>query len=129
MSPRTVSLSAEQTSAENDLKAAFIVGLCETIEAVTGLGPEEVTLKKNFVDDLDIDSLSIVEMSIHAEDAYGIAIPDYDLAGLRTVGELQCYLLETVRDNPQAMINLARTHDRTDLVEAIRQYTGHSCPT
>lgn len=124
MSPRTARLTTEQVSAEHDLKTAFMKGLCEAIEEVTGLEAEEVTLEKNFVDDLDIDSLSMVEMAVYAEDTYGIEIPDRDLASLRTVNDVQCYMLRMVRDNPEAMTNLAAKNGRDDLVDAIKLYAA-----
>lgn len=39
-----------------------------------------MTIEKSFVDDLDIDSLSMVEIAVQMEDAYGVKIPDEDLA-------------------------------------------------
>ncbi len=54
-------------------------------EEVTGIDPSEVTPETSFVDDLDIDSLSMVEIAVQTEDKYGVQIPDEDLAGLRTL--------------------------------------------
>ena len=62
----------------------LIAGIAEIIEEVTGIEPSEVTMEKSFVDDLDIDSLSMVEIAVQTEDKYGVKIPDEDLAGLRT---------------------------------------------
>jgi acyl carrier protein len=70
----------------------IIAGLAEIIEEVTGIEPSEVTIEKSFVDDLDIDSLSMVEIAVQTEDKYGVKIPDEDLAGLRTVGDAVSYI-------------------------------------
>lgn len=70
----------------------IITGLAEIIEEVTGIEPSEVTIEKSFVDDLDIDSLSMVEIAVQTEDKYGVKIPDEDLAGLRTVGDAVSYI-------------------------------------
>ncbi|MEV0948385.1 meromycolate extension acyl carrier protein AcpM [Rhodococcus sp. NPDC049939] len=70
----------------------IIAGLAEIIEEVTGIEPSEVTIEKSFVDDLDIDSLSMVEIAVQTEDKYGVKIPDEDLAGLRTVGDAVAYI-------------------------------------
>src|SRR5699024_12189476 len=43
-------------------EAEIITGLAEIVEEVTGIEPSEVTPEKSFVDDLDIDSLSMVEI-------------------------------------------------------------------
>ena len=50
-----------------------------------------MTIEKAFVDDLDIDSLSMVEIAVQMEDKYGVKIPDEDLASLRTVGDAVAY--------------------------------------
>lgn len=70
----------------------IIAGLAEIIEEVTGIEPSEVTVDKSFVDDLDIDSLSMVEIAVQTEDKYGVKIPDEDLASLRTVGDAVSYI-------------------------------------
>lgn len=69
----------------------IIAGIAEIIEEVTGIEPSEVTIEKAFVDDLDIDSLSMVEIAVQMEDKYGVKIPDEDLASLRTVGDAVSY--------------------------------------
>ncbi|GGC71704.1 acyl carrier protein [Hoyosella rhizosphaerae] len=70
----------------------IVAGLASIIEEVTGIEPSEVTIEKSFVDDLDIDSLSMVEIAVQTEDKYGIKIPDEDLASLRTVGDAVNYI-------------------------------------
>ena len=70
----------------------IIAGIAEIIEEVTGIEPSEITPEKSFVDDLDIDSLSMVEIATMAEDKFGVAIPDSDLAKLKTVGDVVSYL-------------------------------------
>ena len=52
----------------------IIAGLAEIIEEVTGIEPSEVTAEKSFVDDLDIDSLSMVEIAVQLEDKYGVKV-------------------------------------------------------
>jgi len=80
----------------------IIAGLAEIIEEVTGIEPSEVTMEKSFVDDLDIDSLSMVEIAVQTEDKYGVKIPDEDLAGLRTVGDVVNYIQKLEQENPEA---------------------------
>jgi acyl carrier protein len=70
----------------------IITGLAEIIEEVTGIEPSEVTPEKSFVDDLDIDSLSMVEIAVQAEDKFGVKIPDDQLAELKTVGDAVDYI-------------------------------------
>ncbi|MCX2965918.1 meromycolate extension acyl carrier protein AcpM [Gordonia aquimaris] len=80
----------------------LIAGIAEIIEEVTGIEPSEVTMEKSFVDDLDIDSLSMVEIAVQTEDKYGVKIPDEDLAGLRTVGDAVAYIQKLEAENPEA---------------------------
>ncbi len=62
-------------------------GLAEIVEEVAGIDAAEVTVDKSFVDDLDIDSLSMVEIAVQAEDRFNVKIPDDALADLKTVGD------------------------------------------
>jgi acyl carrier protein len=47
-----------------------------------------VTPEANFVDDLDIDSLSMVEIAVAAQDKFGVEIPDEQLKDLKTVQDV-----------------------------------------
>jgi acyl carrier protein len=66
--------------------------LADIVEEVAGVDAADVTADKAFVDDLDIDSLSMVEIAVQAEDKFGVKIPDEDLAKLRTVGDAVNYI-------------------------------------
>jgi acyl carrier protein len=70
----------------------ILSGFAEIVEEVAGIDPTEVTVDKSFVDDLDIDSLSMVEIAVQAEDKFGVKIPDDQLAELKTVGDAVDYI-------------------------------------
>ena len=70
----------------------IVAGLAEIVEEVTGVGQAEVTPDKSFVDDLDVDSLSMVEIAVQTEDKYGIEIPDERMKGMRTVRDVVDYI-------------------------------------
>jgi acyl carrier protein len=53
---------------------------------------EDVQPDKSFVDDLDIDSLSMVEVVMAAEDKWGVKIPDSEVKNLKTVGDAVAYI-------------------------------------
>ena len=72
--------------------AEILKGLSEIVEEVAGIETTEVTADKTFVDDLDIDSLSMVEIAVQAEDRFGVKIPDDQLAELKTVGDAVDYI-------------------------------------
>ncbi|WP_019819234.1 acyl carrier protein [Saccharomonospora saliphila] len=73
-------------------KNEILSGLAEIVEEVAGVAQDEVSLEKSFVDDLDIDSLSMVEIAVQAEDKFGVKIPDDELANLKTVSDAVDYV-------------------------------------
>ena len=44
----------------------------------------------------------MVEIAVQTEDKYGVKIPDEDLAGLRTVGDVVNYIQKLEEENPEA---------------------------
>ena len=70
----------------------IIAGLGEIVEEVAGVAAADVTVDKSFTDDLHIDSLSMVEIAVQAEDKFGVKIPDDELANLKTVGDAVDYI-------------------------------------
>ncbi len=51
-----------------------------------GVEPEQVTPDASFVDDLNADSLDLVELIMAFEEEYGMEIPDEDAEKIQTVG-------------------------------------------
>ena len=70
----------------------ILEGLATIVNEVAGVPVEEVQSDKSFVDDLDIDSLSMVEVVMAAEDKWGVKIPDSEVKNLRTVGDAVAYI-------------------------------------
>ena len=66
----------------------ILTGLAEIVEEIAGVPADEVTPDKSFVDDLDIDSLSMVEIAVAAQDKFGVEIPDEQLKDLKTVQDV-----------------------------------------
>ncbi|MGH3870772.1 MAG: acyl carrier protein [Pseudonocardiaceae bacterium] len=69
--------------------------LAEIVNEVAGVETGEVTPDKSFVDDLDIDSLSMVEIAVQVEDRFGVKVPDDVLGNLKTVGDAVDYVAKT----------------------------------
>ena len=67
-------------------------GLAAIVEEVAGVDSDDVTTEKSFVDDLDIDSLSMVEIAVAAQDKFGVEIPDDQLKNLKTVQDVVNYV-------------------------------------
>jgi len=67
-------------------------GLATILNEVADVQPDDVTDDKSFVDDLDVDSLSMVEVAMAAEEKFGVKIPDDELPKLKTVGDAVRYI-------------------------------------
>jgi acyl carrier protein len=70
----------------------ILAGLAEIIDEIAGVPADQVTPDKTFVDDLDIDSLSMVEIAVAAQDKFGVEIPDDQLKDLKTVQDVIDYV-------------------------------------
>ncbi|GAB3902650.1 acyl carrier protein [Microbispora bryophytorum] len=70
----------------------ILAGLGKIINEITGISADEVTPEKSFVDDLDIDSLSMVEIAVAAQDEFGVEIPDDQLKHLKTVKDVVTFI-------------------------------------
>ena len=78
----TVAASADEVRA----------GLAEILNEVADVDAGDVTDDKSVTDELDVDSLSMVEVAMAAEEKFGVKIPDDDLPKLRTVGDAVNYI-------------------------------------
>lgn len=67
-------------------------GLAEILEEIADVASDDVQDDKAFIDDLDVDSLSMVEVVVAAEEKFSIKIPDDDVQNLRTVGDAVSYI-------------------------------------
>ena len=67
-------------------------GMAEILEEIADVQPDDVSDEKSFQDDLDVDSLSMVEVVVAAEERFGVKIPDDDVQNLRTVGDAVSYI-------------------------------------
>ena len=70
----------------------ILSGLAEIVNEETGLPVESVELDKNFTDDLDIDSLSMMTIVVNAEEKFGVRIPDDEVKNLKTVGDAVSFI-------------------------------------
>lgn len=70
----------------------ILSGLAVIVNEVAGVPVEDVQSDKSFVDDLDIDSLSMVEVVMACEDKWGVKIPDSEVKNLKTVGDAVTFI-------------------------------------
>lgn len=71
-------------------------GLAEIVNEIAGIPADDIQLDKSFTDDLDVDSLSMVEVVVAAEERFGVSIPDDDVKSLKTVGDAVTYIESAV---------------------------------
>lgn len=65
---------------------AFVKFQAQAVD-VLAVSADAVTLEASFADDLDADSLDLVEFVMALEDKFGVEIPESDLEGVKTVGQ------------------------------------------
>ena len=70
----------------------ILAQLAQIVNEIAGVPVADITPEKTFLDDLDVDSLSMVEIATAAEDKWGIRIPDDDLKELKTVSDAVNYI-------------------------------------
>ena len=59
-----------------------------------GIDEGEITEESSFQEDLDADSLDLVELIMELEDQFGIKIPDDDAQTITTVGQAVDYVVD-----------------------------------
>ena len=75
-------------SSTEEIRAA----LADIVNEVVGTDADDVQLDKSFTDDLDVDSLSMVEIVVAAEEKFGVSIPDAEFKNLNTVGDAVSFI-------------------------------------
>ena len=72
--------------------------ILEKVKAVVvdklGVEPDQVTPEARFIEDLNADSLDIVELVMGLEDEFGLEISDEEAEGIRTVGDAVKFIEE-----------------------------------
>jgi len=70
--------------------------LKDSIVEVLAVEPSAVTEEARFQDDLDADSLDLVELVMALEERFDITVPESELEGLETVGQALDLVLDKV---------------------------------
>jgi acyl carrier protein len=61
-----------------------------------GVDEADVQPEANILEDLGADSLDVVELVMALEEAFDIEVPDEDVEGLRTIGDVEKYIQQRV---------------------------------
>ncbi len=70
----------------------ILSGLAEVLEEVSGVAVDKVVREATFENDLEVDSLTMVEVVVACEEKFGVRIPDEALETLKTVGDAVDYI-------------------------------------
>jgi acyl carrier protein len=68
-------------------RATILVAMRDIIEEVAGPRKNPITAEATFDADLDLDSLTMVEIIVLAEEKFDVRIPDSAFGDLTTVGD------------------------------------------
>jgi len=68
--------------------------LKEIIIDQLAVDPDEVNIDASFIDDLNADSLDLVELIMEIEEKFGIEVPDGAAEKIKTVGDAVNYIQE-----------------------------------
>ncbi|KUL32199.1 acyl carrier protein [Streptomyces regalis] len=77
----------------NAVQEEVLSGLATIVNEIAGVAPDEVLPDRSFADDLDVDSLSMVEVVVAAEERFGVTIPDEAAGRMKTVSDAIDYIL------------------------------------
>lgn len=64
-----------------------------------GVEEEQVTMSASFIEDLQADSLDIVELVMALEERFNVQIPDEDAEKIGTVGDAVDYIKENLKED------------------------------
>lgn len=73
----------------------------EIIVQQLGVEEDQVSMSASFIEDLQADSLDIVELVMALEERFGIQIPDEDAEKITTVGDAVDYIKENLKDDEE----------------------------
>jgi acyl carrier protein len=68
-------------------KAELQQKVCEILADQLAVDKEKVTPEARFAEDLDADSLDLVEAVLALEEEFGVSIPEEEMEAVKTVGQ------------------------------------------
>ena len=77
-------------------KEALFAKIKESLVKTLDLDAETITLESNVVEDLNADSISLMEFTLALEDEFCIEISDEDAEHILTLGQVVDYISEKI---------------------------------
>ncbi len=68
--------------------------LCDQLD----LEEKKVSMESDIVEDLEADSLDVVDLVMSIEDEFGLEVPDDQIEGFRTVGDVVRFIQENTNE-------------------------------
>jgi acyl carrier protein len=62
------------------------------VSEATKVDAQNISQNTNFIDDLNLDSLDMVELMMKMEDEFGVEIPEDETENLKSIGDVINYL-------------------------------------
>lgn len=69
-----------------------LADIATALASIAGIDPAEVTPEKSLTGELDVDSMTMLEIIVALEDTFGLLIPDDEWSRFATVGDLAAHL-------------------------------------
>jgi len=66
--------------------------LRQLVSSQLGVDLDEIVKDARILDDLGADSLDVVELVMALEEAFDIVVPDEDIEGMLTIGDVESYV-------------------------------------
>jgi acyl carrier protein len=78
-------------------QAEVLAGIKEIVVEVAGIDPTTIEMEKRFNEDLEVDSLSMVEVIVAAEEKFSIKIPDDEVTKMATVADAVNFIVAAAK--------------------------------
>ena len=78
-------------------QAEVLAGIKDIVVEVAGVDASKIEMSKSFSDDLEVDSLSMVEVVVAAEEKFGVKIPDEEVTKMATVADAVNFIVAAAK--------------------------------
>ncbi|MFI7015885.1 acyl carrier protein [Streptomyces sp. NPDC050164] len=80
-----------------DRRREILDALADIVNEISGVPIDDIHMGASFTGDLEIDSLSLIEVVVAAEERFDVRIPDDDVSQLQTVRDAVDYIARQAR--------------------------------